>query len=289
MGDVTKGAIGKQDLEGWDGTSTKTFTRETSEDYNATLNAIDWPGCDVLKEYGGNVNRTKASIASALAAIGAVNVTPLWFSPGTWTIDDDITITSNIVMIVPAGCVFAISAGKVMTVQGIIIAGPYAIVSGTGYLTYDFNGLGGGFPEWFSADAVDNSNNATSGIGEDDLASVDVPAGFMGLYGGLKVFAAGTKSGVAGDKIVKFHFGSTEFQIARSNNQADWMLEVQVWNTAAAAQRIAWKYYEGDLVVLSGYETATEDTTSDVTMKLTGECKDGADSVTQTMFHWKRI
>ena len=98
---ITKGLIGKQDFSLWDGTATKTFTRTTQDGYSLTLNQTDWAGVDVLMVYGGGVNRTKATLSSALSAVGTSNLVSFFLSPGTWTIDDDITITANVTLIAP--------------------------------------------------------------------------------------------------------------------------------------------------------------------------------------------
>ena len=71
MGSLTKGLAGKEDISLWNGTSTKTFTRETSDGYTQTLRQIDWMGVDVLQVYGGGVNRTKDTISDAITDIGS--------------------------------------------------------------------------------------------------------------------------------------------------------------------------------------------------------------------------
>lgn len=138
---ITKGLIGKQDLSLWNGTSTKTFTRTNEDSYTLTLNQFDWVGVDVLQKFGGGVSRTKTTIDSALTTVGASNDVALWFSPGTWTITDDLTITSNVTMEVPAGATFSITAGKTLTIQGPIRAGAYQIFSGSGTVSYSGPGV----------------------------------------------------------------------------------------------------------------------------------------------------
>lgn len=134
-GTITKGLIGKQDIRLWDGV-TSTFTRTSSTgDYTLTLNRLDWPGVDVLSVYGGGVNRTKATLTSALTAVGSTNKMRFFLSPGTWTIDDDLTITSNITLYIPPGAVLSVSATKTFTIEGPIEAGPYQIFSGSGTVT----------------------------------------------------------------------------------------------------------------------------------------------------------
>lgn len=86
---------------------------------------------DVLQVYGAGTNRTRGTIAEAINSIGSTVVT-LVFAPGTWTIDSSLTIPSTMAVIVPAGCVFAITGT-------LTIAGPvhvhYSASDGTGWYT----------------------------------------------------------------------------------------------------------------------------------------------------------
>ncbi len=77
--------------------------------------------------YGSN----QAGIEAAITAIGANNRT-LNISPGTWSITGDMIIPSNIALRMDKGAVLAIAAGKTVTINGALDAGPYQIFSGTG-------------------------------------------------------------------------------------------------------------------------------------------------------------
>jgi len=131
---IEKSPIGEQDLNRWAGTSSETFTRETSAGYDITLRKIG-AAVDVVMSYGGGVNFDRAAIAAALTAIGATNKVGLVLRPGTWDIDDDITITSNIALMPAPGCKFTVAAGKTATIQGPVMAGPYQWIYGTGTTT----------------------------------------------------------------------------------------------------------------------------------------------------------
>lgn len=131
---IEKSPIGEQDISHWDGTSTTTFSRETSAGYDITMlktGAV----VDVLVSYGGGVNYTLDAISAAMSAIGATNKVGLVLRPGTWDIDDDVTITSNICLVIPPGCKFTVAAGKTATIQGPVVAGPYQWIYGTGTAT----------------------------------------------------------------------------------------------------------------------------------------------------------
>jgi len=131
---IEKSPIGEQDLNRWAGTSSETFTRETSAGYDITMRKIG-AAVDVVMSYGGGVNFDRAAIAAALTAIGATNKVGLVLRPGTWDIDDDITITSNITLMPAPGCKFTVAAGKTATIQGPVMAGPYQWIYGTGTTT----------------------------------------------------------------------------------------------------------------------------------------------------------
>lgn len=132
---ITKGKIGEQDVNHWDGTEDGlTFERDTSTGGTMTLQSVG-AVVDVLMSYGGGVNRDRAAIAGALTAIGATNKVGLVLRPGTWDIDDDITITSNIALMPAPGCKFTVAAGKTATIQGPVMAGPYQWIYGTGTTT----------------------------------------------------------------------------------------------------------------------------------------------------------
>jgi hypothetical protein len=132
---------------------------------------------------------------------------------------------------------------------------------------------------------TDNSDKSSSGTGEDDLNTYAVPANTMGTNKGIRVFAAGTKTNTNGNKTLNLYWGSGEYEFhAPASDENDWRLEAEIYNTAAAAQRISWKGWNG-ATMLQGYETATEDTTGAITVKITGECAHASDVITQTM--WK--
>lgn len=137
----------------------------------------------------------------------------------------------------------------------------------------------------------DNSDNSTSGTGQDDFAAYTISAGHLGVTGGIEIKAAGTKTnGSAEAKTLKLRFGTKAINILASVTTAtDWRLEATIVNTATGAQRISWICYDG-VTVTRGYDTATEDTTATVEAKLTGEVGGtGTDVITQTMSNIKSI
>jgi hypothetical protein len=168
-------------------------------------------------------------------------------------------------------------AAYALTVNGDLIAPNCSIMTGYGEINLE---------------RADTEDHSSSGTGEDTLATSSVPAYFLGTTGGIKVKAVGTKTGANGNKTIKFYFGSTAFTVHPANNNThDWQFDAEIWNTSYATQRIFWRFIDGDRDVMShyaGYETATEDSTAAITIKMTGECAHASDTITQTIWKWGR-
>ena len=296
-GTVTKGLLGKEDAALWYQTdSAQSYTRSTSQGYSMTLHKLDWVGVDVCQVYGGGVNRTDTVISTALTAIGTTAKRAIWLSPGTWVIDAnlDASTYTNVTWVIPPGADLAISTGVTLTIGGPIQAGPYQIASGDGTLTYNQTGPVKAFPQWWNATAVSNASVSTSGTGEDTLATSTVTRGLMGTVGGLHVVASGTKTGTNDNKTIGFYFSTSSMTVGVPlNNAHEWRFEAWIWNTSASAQRVIWNYQDGMtgglMTFNQGYEALSVATTADVTMKMTGECANASDTITQTMWFWERI
>jgi hypothetical protein len=129
-GTIRRGKAVRADLALWDG-RTSTYTRTDATGGTITGLAIG-NEVDVLQVFGSGTDRTRAAIASATNHIGSSSVT-LVFAPGTWTIDDDLTIASNFTCHIPAGCVFSVSSGKTLTFSGdVIVEYPSSWTTGAG-------------------------------------------------------------------------------------------------------------------------------------------------------------
>jgi len=130
----------------------------------------------------------------------------------------------------------------------------------------------------------------TSGTGEDDLNSVTLPASLLSTHGGISVYASGTVTGAAGDKTIKFYFGSEVVSVFPAGAlTTSWQLEVKVWNITTGAQALFWRLtVDGaPATVNSGVVYPLEDTTADVTIKLTGECANAGDTILQYLWSVK--
>lgn len=173
MTTLYKGSIAPSDHKLWDG-STADFSRDTDTGGTETLNRVMWPGVDVFEIFGG---RTSSEISSALTRIGS-NTVSIWLAPGTWTISDNLTIPSNVGVVVPDGTTLSISSGKTLTVNGRFYAGNTQCVSGSGTMALAATSVAFVKPEWWG----DHTSAA--------LQSAVTAAGTMG--GGVVLCDAGT-------------------------------------------------------------------------------------------------
>lgn len=127
MSTITRAKLTRADLALWNGV-TASYTRADASGGTVSGLAIG-DAVDVLQVYGAGTTQSNTSIASAISALGSRNVTII-FAPGTWSIEDNVTIPSNIVSVVPAGCLFDIDAGKTLAFNGPVVQ--YASSPSTG-------------------------------------------------------------------------------------------------------------------------------------------------------------
>jgi hypothetical protein len=111
---TTKSKIGSEDISLYDGVS-GTFTRKTSTGGDVTLSKLGYE-VDVAIAHGDG-NTTLTAINTAIAALGSLERV-LVLRHGTWTISSNLTIPSNIHIILSSGATFAISAGIAVTAAG---------------------------------------------------------------------------------------------------------------------------------------------------------------------------
>ncbi|MCD6197472.1 MAG: hypothetical protein J7K15_02725 [Deltaproteobacteria bacterium] len=129
-----------------------------------------------------------------------------------------------------------------------------------------------------------NVNVSTSGVGEDDLQTYTLPAGQLGNHGVLHIIASGVKHGSNDNKQLKFYFGPSSIIFhAAANNINDWYFEAWIGNTNYNNQYITWRGYDGT-TLLQGFENWVIDTRLDTIVKITGECSDASDYITQMMW-----
>jgi hypothetical protein len=147
MGTLTKGLIGEQDFSRWLGTADLTFSRPTSTGGEVTLNKVGYE-VDALISYGSGTAYTLDTLNSAIGAIGSTSCI-LTLRPGTWTVTDDLTIPSTMVLRCPKGTTITVTTGKTLTISGKVDAGPYQIFTGAGTVT--MNTARDTMPEWWGS------------------------------------------------------------------------------------------------------------------------------------------
>jgi len=155
---VTKKKIGKQDHELFDGRN-RTFNRLDSTGGESSITKIG-ETVDVLHVFGGGTSQTAGTINQALNRIGSSNRCILELQTGAWTIDADVTITSNFEIKIPYGCYLNISSGITFTISGSIDCGAYNIYQGSGTLTIS----GTVIPQWWGV-LGDGSTDDSTAIG----------------------------------------------------------------------------------------------------------------------------
>lgn len=114
-GATTRRRIIRADLANWDGRNATVTSPDAS---GGTISGLPVGNeVDILSVYSSDNSRTAGTINAALSRLGST-VCTIVFAPGTWTIDVDVTIPSNIVSHVPAGVIFDIASGKTLTFNG---------------------------------------------------------------------------------------------------------------------------------------------------------------------------
>jgi hypothetical protein len=130
-GTITRGKIVRADLAQWDG-RTETYSRIDATGGTVTGLAIG-NEVDVLQVFGSGSSRTRGTIADAVQQIGSSRNVTLVFAPGTWTIDVNLTIPSNLTCHIPAGCIFSVDSGITLTFSGDVhVEDPEGWYSGSG-------------------------------------------------------------------------------------------------------------------------------------------------------------
>ncbi len=130
----------------------------------------------------------------------------------------------------------------------------------------------------------------TSGTGEDNLSATTISQHYNKSYRGLRIKAAGIKTGGGGNKTLKMYFGTSSFTFnVAANDTNDWRLECEMrfldnGTGGCAEQYLTWIGLNGT-TLLQGWENWTQDMTAgDITLKVTGECANAGDLITQTMW-----
>lgn len=121
----------KRELGHWDGVAAyATAISRSACGVTKTGEPVDY-GVDIKEVYGKVTGATLATIQAAVTAVGSA-VVAFQLTPEEWTIDDNYTVPSNVVLVLPPGCLVNVDSGKTLTINGPIITGHYQIFSGSG-------------------------------------------------------------------------------------------------------------------------------------------------------------
>lgn len=167
-GTVTKGRIYRADFDNYDGLTLSTSRTDSTGAARSGSKIGD--SVDVLTVYGAGVNFTGGSVQNAIRAIGS-GTAALSLCPGSWVFSDNLTVPSNITLIVAAGATLEPASGKTLTINGPLIRYATTYTGGAGTVTVNgFDSLDTTFKQsiWIPAGAwtARSTNGAASGLVE---------------------------------------------------------------------------------------------------------------------------
>lgn len=138
--------------------------------------------------------------------------------------------------------------------------------------------------------AKDYSDYSTAGTGEDNLAVLTLNNYALAYTNGVRIRAAGTITGAGGTKTIKLYIHTqTVTLLSAVTTTNDWRLEAEVLWSAFNTWRVSWVFYDGATIAGQGYEDMSVVSTVQYTTKLTGECANGGDVITQKMWVVERM
>jgi len=126
---------------------------------------------------------------------------------------------------------------------------------------------------------------SSSGAGEDNLMVADtLTAAMLKTDSTIPILARGTITGTAGNHTLKIYLGTTAFTIlSGTTTEGAWRFQGEIQVTAAAAQTLSGLFWNADGVAYIETD-ATEAISGALALKMTGECANGADTITQSLF-----
>ena len=131
---------------------------------------------------------------------------------------------------------------------------------------------------------------STSSTGEDDLMSYTVPADRTGINGtGIRITATGTKTNSNGNKTVSLYVNGTAYVFnAAANDTNDWRVQAEVYAINATTARVCVLGFNGTTIFQDNGPLAVA-FASGFIVKLTGECANGSDVITQNSMMVEQI
>jgi hypothetical protein len=126
---------------------------------------------------------------------------------------------------------------------------------------------------------------SSSGTGEDDLmVATTLTAAMLKQTSTIPILARGTITGTAGNHTLKIYLGDTAFTILSGTTTAGaWRFQGEIQITAAATQTLSGLFWNADGVAYIETD-ATKAISGALALKMTGECANAGDTITQSLF-----
>lgn len=119
----------------------------------------------------------------------------------------------------------------------------------------------------------------TGDTSETTLATITLPGGAMGANGRVRITTIWSANNDASNKTLRVKFGGTNYFAQNITTQQGWRHQNEIGNRNSASSQIG-NQNNAFGSLSAAPTTSAVDTTSDVTILLTGQLADGADSVT---------
>jgi len=137
------------------------------------------------------------------------------------------------------------------------------------------------------------TETVTGTVNKTDMSTITISANEVPKFGIIKIRASGTFSGANDTKTIRLEIGSEVLDgiSADAGSEDKWTLEAEVTivNAAKTQQRIWVRTWEGIVMDINSFDTATEDMTSDMIIKITGQLAHTDDSIVQRYWEVTRV
>lgn len=125
---------------------------------------------------------------------------------------------------------------------------------------------------------------STSGTGEDTLKTITFPPNYFLRHGihRARLVASGYKTGAAGNKTLKFYWGTNTATVVPAVNDAlAWKVIGDVELRTSTTQLLSLVGFNSTNIAYQGFISGSQNLANALTVKFTGECVDGADAARQ--------
>jgi hypothetical protein len=123
--------------------------------------------------------------------------------------------------------------------------------------------------------------STTGSVTENTLASITIPGGAMGANGSVRITAVFSLSNNANTKVMRIKFGGTTYTSVSLSNSTTLRQFTQIINRNSVSSQVGAATFAGGFSSSSGAAvTSSVDTSSDVTLLITGQNGNSADTIT---------